>query len=272
MTDLLRDWTALARRQDDEINLAEAAAWVARIEYPNLDVAGVLARLDALASGVKADPSYSPYTNIHALNERLFEQEKFRGNEAEYDDPRNSYLNDVLERRLGIPITLSLIYAEVARRRGLSVVGVGFPGHFIVKYLSPANEILIDPYNGGAILTLQDCIRRLKSDFGEGAQFKPEFLSSSTSKQILARMLNNLKGSYFRRRDYARVLAIIELSLVINSESTADIRDRGMVYFAMKRYHEAMTDFKTYLRSSENDDPHVREVREAMHRIQAMMN
>ncbi len=272
MADLLQNWTSLSRRPDDEINLAEAAVWIARTEYPHLDVAGVLARLDALASGVRADPSYSPYTNIQALNERLFEQEKFRGNEAEYDDPRNSYLNDVLERKVGIPITLSLIYAEVARRRGLPVVGVGFPGHFIVKYLSSTNEILIDPYNGGAILTLEDCMRRLKTDFGEGVQFKPEFLAGSTAKQILARMLNNLKGSYFRRRNYTRVLVLIEMSLAINSESSADIRDRGMVYFAMKRYREAMTDFRTYLALSEKDDPHAREVREAMHRIRAMMN
>ena len=125
--------------------------------------------------GRECDPAQSPHANIASLNRLLFEEEKFAGNE-ENDDPRNSYLNDVLDRKMGIPITLSLVYQEVARRCGLPVVGVGFPGHFLAKYLAPSGEILLDPYQRGAILSLQDCEEKLKAQFGEEAEFRPSFL------------------------------------------------------------------------------------------------
>ena len=140
----------------------------------------------------KCDPRQSPHDNIANLNRLLFEEEKFTGNEEDYDDPRNSYLNDVLDRKAGIPITLALVYQEVARRCGLPVVGVGFPGHFLAKYLAASEEILLDPYHGGAILTLQDCEEKLKAQFGEETEFRPSFLAVSPPKQTLTRMLNNL--------------------------------------------------------------------------------
>lgn len=257
---------------DDEIDLAEAALVIARSEYPELDTAAQLQRLDQIASEVQADPLYPPLANIQALNDVLFEKEKFSGNEDEYDDPRNSYLNQVLERKKGIPITLSLVYAEVARRQGLPLVGVGFPGHFLVKYLARPGEILIDPYYRGRILSREDCEERLKAHFGEEAEFKPEYLAASTPKQILARVLNNLKGSYFRRRNYAKVLTMIEFALAIEPGLPQHIRDRGMVYLAMSRYREAMADFNSYLKLSPPNDPQAREVREAVHRILALIN
>lgn len=270
--DPVRQFARLMEREDEQINLAEAALLIACTEYPRLDTAAELACLDKIASQVRSDLSYSPLSNIQALNEQLFEKEKFSGNEEEYDDPRNSYLNDVLARKKGIPITLSVVYLEVARRRRLPTAGVGFPGHFLVKYLAGPAEIIIDPYHRGAILTHEDCAERLKSHFGQDSEFKPEYLAASTHKQILARMLNNLKGSYFRRKNFPKVLTMVELALSIDPGSAQDIRDRGMVYFLMKRYREAMADFKVYLSLFPQGDPQVQEVIGALHRIRAMMN
>lgn len=270
--DPVRRFARLMEREDEMIDLAEAALLIARTEYPQLDAAAQLEHLNRLAAQVRVDPAYSASSNIQALNHLLFERENFSGNEEEYDDPRNSYLNDVLERKKGIPITLSLVYVEVARRRGLPVVGVGFPGHFLVKYLTESGDIFIDPYNRGTILSRQHCVERLRTYFGQGAELKPEYLAASTHKQILARMLNNLKGLYSRRQNFLKVLTMIELALSIDPASPQDIRDRGMVYFVMKRYREAMADFKTYLSLSPGDDPQIHEVLKVLHRIRALMN
>ena len=166
-------------RPTEEIRLDEAALLLARTEYPALDLAAQLARLDALAARAQCDPGLAPHANIANLNRLLFEEENFAGNEEEYDDPRNSYLNDVLDRKMGIPITLSLVYQEVARRCGLPVVGVGFPGHFLAKYLAASGEILLDPYHRGAIVSLQECEEKLKAQFGEEAEFRPSYLAAT---------------------------------------------------------------------------------------------
>lgn len=270
--DPVREFARLVQRGDDAIDLAEAALLIARSEYPELDASGYLKRLDRMASQVDAGPADQPLMNIQALNEFLFEKEKFSGNEEAYDDPRNSFLNDVLDRKKGIPITLSTVYTEVARRRALPIVGVGFPGHFLVKYLNRPDEIIIDPYHRGKILIPKDCVELLKTHLGEEAELKPEYLAASTHKEILARMLNNLKASYFRRQNYLKVLTMIELALAIDPRSHLDLRDRGMVYLAMKRYGEAMADFKAYLDLSPPNDPRSREVQQALHRIRGLMN
>lgn len=268
----VRLFARLMEREDQEINLAEAALLIARTEYPDLDLAEQLERLDRLASEVNAGPGHPPGENVRAMNEVLFEIENFSGNDDEYDDPRNSYLNLVLERKKGIPITLSVVYMEVARRRALPVVGVGFPGHFLVKYLTEPEALIIDPYYRGALLSRKDCAERLKTHFGEESELKPEYLAASTNKQILARMLNNLKGSYFRRGQYWKVLTMIELAFAIDPGSRQDLRDRGMVYLAMQRYREALADFKTYLELSPAQDPQAQEVRQMVHRIRGLIN
>jgi regulator of sirC expression with transglutaminase-like and TPR domain len=260
------------QREDEEIELAEAALLMAQTEYPDLDISIQLERLEGLAARFQPPEDRQPSSNISALNELLFDKEKFTGNDEEYDDPRNSYLNDVLDRRKGIPITLSLVYTEVARRHNLPLQGVGFPGHFLVKYSTGTSEIIIDPYHQGTILSTEDCEERLKQHFGAEARLKPEFFAVSTRKQTLTRMLNNLKGSYFRRHNFPKVLTMIELSLAIDPGSSQDVRDRGMVYFAMKRYGPAMVDLQAYLKISRREDPHVPEVLEAIHRIRALMN
>jgi len=270
--DVVGEFARYLARPEEEIRLDEAALLLARTEYPALDVSAQLARLDALAARAECNPRQSPHANIASLNRLLFEEENFAGNEEEYDDPRNSYLNDVLDRKMGIPITLSLVYQEVARRCGLPVVGVGFPGHFLAKYLAASGEILLDPYHRGAILSLQDCKEKLKAQFGEEAEFRPSFLVVVSTKQTLTRMLNNLKGSFFRRKDFAKVLMMIEMALAIEPTSRQEIHDRGMIYFLLRRYGKAMADLRAYLNLSPSDDPQIRDVRTMMHRIRAMHN
>jgi regulator of sirC expression with transglutaminase-like and TPR domain len=270
--DPIQDFVRLMQRAEEEFNLDEAALLIARIEYPDLNVPEQLARLDALAWRLDCHPTRPALDNIESMNELLFQQEQFRGNDEEYDDPRNSYLNDVLDRKLGIPISLSLVYIEVARRRDLPVMGVSFPGHFLVKYRIDPDDILIDPYHRGRILMRQDCGELLKAQFGEEAQLEREYFVAATKKQILARMLNNLKGSYVRRNDLLRVLAVIRLALAVEPESSQQIHDRGMIYFLMRRYEKAQADFNTYLRLTPHDHPQAVEVAQLLHRIRGMMN
>jgi len=249
-----------------------AALLLARTEYPALNLSAELARLDALAARTGCDSGQSPQANIANLNRLLFEVENFAGNENDYDDPRNSYLNDVLDRKVGIPISLSLVYQEVARRCGLPVVGVGFPGHFLTKYLAASGEILLDPYHHGAIVSLQDCEEKLKVQFGAEAELRPSYLEVTSTKQTLSRMLNNLKGSYFRRKDFSKVLNMIEMALAIDPASRQEIHDRAMVYFLVRRYDKALADLRTYISISPADDAQLRDARTMMHRIRAMHN
>lgn len=268
--DPLREFAQYVALPVEEIRLDRAALLLARTEYPALDVSAQLARLDALAARAQCGPTLSPQANIASINQLLFEEENFSGNQE--DDPRNSYLNDVLDRKMGIPITLSLVYQEVARRCGLPVVGVGFPGHFLAKYVVASGEILLDPYERGAILSLQDCEEKLKAQFGQEAEFRPSFLVVSSTKQTLTRMLNNLKGTYFRRKDFARVLAIIEMALAVDPNSRQEIHDRGMIYFLVRQYGKALVDLQEFISSSPPDEPQIRDVRTMIHRIRAMHN
>ncbi len=270
--DPIRQFQGLTEGKDEQINLAEAALAIAATEYGQLDPASWLQSLDRLAARVEAGPELSALANIAALNKVLFEEENFTGNDEEYDDPRNSYLNDVLERKKGIPITLSLIYTEVARRKGLPLVGVGFPGHFLVKQPGPPAEIVIDPYHGGTVLAPADCKALLRARFGPEADLKPEYLAAATNRQVLARMLNNLKGSYFRRNNFPKVLTMIELALAAGEDVLSNLRDRGMVYFAMRRYTDAAKELNAYLALAGRDDPEVKEVLQVLGRITAMMN
>lgn len=271
-TNAVAEFAEYVARPEEDVRLDRAALLLARTEYAPLDPAVYLSRLDALAARAQCSPRQSAHANIAALNRLMFEEEKFAGNEKEYDDPRNSYLNVVMDRRLGIPITLTLVYQEVARRCSVPVVGVGFPGHFLAKYLTDSGEILIDPYNAGATVSLEECKKRLKTQFGEEAELQPEYLLESSPKKILGRMLNNLKGCYFHRKDFAKVLMMIEMALAVDPGSRAEIHDRAMIYFLTRRYREAMADLRGWLALAPADDPQIRSVRTMIHRIQAMHN
>ena len=160
----------------------------------------------------------------------------------------------------------------MARRKGLPLVGVGFPGHFLVKHPGPPAEIVIDPFHQGTILSQADCSALLRENFGQAAELKSEYFTAATRKQILIRMLNNLKGSFYRRNNFPKVLTMIELALATGEDVLSNVRDRGMVYFAMRRYSDAGAELKTYLRLAGKDDPEVQEVLVMLGRIKGMMN
>ncbi len=195
---------------DAGIDLGLAAFLIAATRYPGLDVAAQLNLLDSLASGGRSlfteedDPLYCSNT----LSQYLFDEVGFKGNRDQYYDPRNSYLNDVLERRLGIPISLSLLYIEVGRRLGVPLVGVGMPGHFLVRHRD-VRELFIDPFFGGILLSVEECAERLAEVTGGGIPWRREHLATVTKRGFLVRMLRNLQGIYTERQD-AGALAEVE--------------------------------------------------------------
>lgn len=236
-------------RPDAEVDLGQASLLIAREEYPELDVPGYLARLDDMGLALRARLADEPRPEraVMALNRYLFQEEGFRGNVEEYYDPRNSYLNDVLDRRIGIPITLSTVYMEVARRAGVSVAGVGLPGHFIVRVLSGEHGLLVDPFHGGVLLTEADCQERLDRIFAGRVKIEPGMLAPCGRKEILGRMLRNLKAIFVRREDYPRALRAADLLLCIQPDSAEDLRDRGVLYAALDCYGLALRDLEDYL-------------------------
>jgi regulator of sirC expression with transglutaminase-like and TPR domain len=235
---------------EERLDLARAALAIASSNYPNLDIADYLSRIDRLAMEVaeRVGDETNVYRSIAGLNDTLFRRHGYRGDRAEYFDPRNSFLNEVMERKKGIPITLSVLYMEVAQRIGFPLHGVGFPGHFLVKYMDDAQEIVIDPFNGGEIqgtATLENLLRRL---YGGRATMHPDLLEPVTKKQTLRRMLNNLKLIYLGANDFVRGISIIDRLLILEPDSAEDLRDRGAIFLKLECFQQALDDFETYLR------------------------
>jgi regulator of sirC expression with transglutaminase-like and TPR domain len=241
------------RVEDERIDLANAALTIARTEYPALKVESYLARIDGLAARVRDRISEwgEPAQTIPALSAVLFEEERFRGNREDYYDVRNSFLNDVLDRRLGIPITLSLLYMEVGRRVGFPLFGVGMPGHFIVKHYDvEGRQVLIDPYNGGRVVTPSDCQRRLDEIYSGQISLQPEFLLPVSRRQMLTRMLNNLKNTYLAVRNFRRALPIVDMILAIYPRSPEDVKQRAMLRHSLGNVRGAVDDLEDYLKMS----------------------
>ena len=233
---------------DDAVDLAEAALLIACEEYPALDLPHYLARLDGMAQSVRQriSPAARADRAVAALRRYLFEEEGFRGNEQDYYDPRNSFLNEVIDRRTGIPITLSVVYIEVARRAGLRAVGVGLPGHFLVRVSGGGADLLVDPYHGGIALSEGDCQERLNRIYGGRLKVDAAMLAPCGPKALLARMLRNLKAIYLKSGDHERALAIVDLLLRVNPHSGEDLRDRGLVYAALDCYTLAARDLEAW--------------------------
>ena len=234
-----------------DINLSRASLLIAQTEYPDLDLSRYLQLIEDLGDRVRTDTlDDSVMAPIHTLNHILFDEEGFRGNEEEYYDPRNSYLNDVIDRKVGIPITLSVLYMEVARHAGLNVKGVSFPGHFIVKHQTPEGPLYVDPFYGGMALEKEHLAQRLRLAGGGIMPFRDHHLAACTDAQIVSRILNNLKGIYASRRNYDRVLAIIQMLIDVSPWDLDEIRDRGKVHLQLKQYQPALADLETYLQFS----------------------
>jgi regulator of sirC expression with transglutaminase-like and TPR domain len=249
----------------DPVPLDEAALAIALEEYPRLDPAPYLERLDRLAARVrrKVPPGGRSATELHALRKVLFEEEGLRGNEADYADPRNSFLNEVLDRRVGIPISLCAVYIEVARRIGLRLEGVGFPGHFLVKFTSPLSgtEVFIDAFHGGEMLSVDECEARYRARTG-GRDLDPRHLAGVGTRQILARMLQNLKRTYLERKDDVRAYWVLDRILLVQPGQLEALRDRGFVSARLGVAAAAQRDLEAYLARAPSpaDEAEVRRV------------
>lgn len=247
-------WRRITRMRDEDVSLAEGALWIAAGEYPGLAVDDYLARLDEMAtklrSRLRADVATAE--KLLALNHFLFSELGFSGNSDDYYDPRNSFLNEVLERRLGIPITLGVVYIEIGRRIGLGLHGVSFPGHFLVKCALRDGVVVLDPYSGGVSLGMDELQQRLRAA-GSAADVDEailsHLLSAASNKEVLARMLRNLKGVYGQQDDWLRALSASERLIALTPDDAGEeYRDRGDIYLKLECFRAALGDFGTYLK------------------------
>lgn len=264
-------------REDASIDLATAALTIARMEYPLLDVPYYVSRLDALAQRVCKRMRSNPTAreSIAVLNRVLCDEEGLRGNRDDYYDPRNSFLNDVLDRKLGIPITLSVIYMDVARRVGFPMAGTGMPGHFLLKHYDVmSGEIVIDPFNRGRIVDSAECQQRLNEIYSGQLELRSEFLQAVSHRDILTRMLNNLRQIYFTRRNLTRGLAVLDFLLAIPPRDVDLLRERGLVRLNQEQYLGAAQDLGAYLqaRPDAEDSEDVRETLGMLRELLARLN
>jgi regulator of sirC expression with transglutaminase-like and TPR domain len=235
--------------------LAPAALAIAGVEYPALDAGPYLQRLErmgeAAAGRLQRHEGGPASIRIATLNAYLYEELGFSGNREHYDDPRNSFLNEVLDRRLGIPISMAVVYLEVGRRAGLRLEGVNFPGHFLVRApAGPADmeDLIVDPFHSGALLSEVDCRHLLRQHLGEEAAFDHGLLSTATRQHIVVRMLVNLKRLYVRMRSFPQARATADLLLAVDPSALSELRDRGLLAYHMEDFAAALKDLETYLR------------------------
>ncbi len=261
-----REFAMLAAREP--IPLARGALLIAKDEYPELDLERYLDELAALAR--EAEPAMraaqSTVEKIQSLSDFLFTRKGFEGNRDQYGDPRNSFLNEVLERRLGIPISLSVLYIEVGRRLGLNLYGVSFPTHFLVKAVDDRGELIIDPFNEGTILDLDEIRARLQQIYRQPVEVHPDMLKPVGGRQILARMLRNLKNIYAQGTDWQRVLSALDRILMLDPRSLEELLERAVLYERMECFGAALDDFQSFLTQAP-EHPAAENVREAVIRL-----
>lgn len=243
--------TALDQLADDPqapFDLAELALLLARDEYPNLDVEGELAELAGLAHELKPRLRGGLQARVEALGRYLFHDLGFEGNTRDYYDPRNSYLNDVLARRTGLPITLSVVAIAIGSRAGLSLAGVGLPGHFIAKATDRGQEVYFDPFHGGRVLSVAECETLVEEVAGISFQATPDALGGVALGHIALRMLTNLKGSYLRMRDFPRAARVIGRIRQLTPDDVMQRRDLGAVLLQAGQPGPAIDHLEAYLR------------------------
>ena len=273
-TPLDRFRTALGCAKE-QVSLAECALLIAESEYPGLDRAGYRERLNELGREADSYCAKAGATELDRLAElsRLFHARwGFRGNLENYYDPRNSFLNDVLDRRTGIPITLAVVYMEVGRRAGLHLTGVGMPGHFLLG-CSSRSDIYVDAFSGGALLTRAECAARLR-ELQPDLTFRPEFLDPVGPREILARMLRNLLGIYLNGHSWAKALKTILWIQEVDVDSALLWRERGALHLRLKQPVQAAAAWEEYLRRSPeaNDAEEVREAIRGLAQLRHRLN
>ena len=239
------EWVSFSK--NSKHNLIEKSLKLAQIlEYPDLNISKYIEKINENGNSLKLKIKYvknSTYL-ISMLNEHVFEKYGFQGDDEDYYDPRNNFLNAVIDKKTGIPITLSIIYSEVAKYIGLDLKIVGFPGHVVVKY---EEEMIIDPFYSGRLLTINDLEEILYRNFGDGVEFIPEYLNTATTDQILTRLLRNLKNAYTQSYAYDKAMRCTDMILGIRPESPEEIRDKGILEERLLHYNEALPLLNKYL-------------------------
>ncbi len=265
----------LAGRRDD-VELDRAALELATIEYPSLDIQPFLELLDSHAAELagRLHPGIVGADFLLATNHYLFEELGFAGNTKDYYDPRNSCLNDVLTERVGIPITLSVVYIEIARRLGRPMRGVGLPSHFIVRYDDGAFSTFLDPFHGGRLLTTADCFALVREVSGTEMEFDARLLDPVGTRQILYRMINNLVNAYQARGAHAKSIQLLDLLVQANPDNAGLYRQRGIIHLQSERMSAARADLHSYLDLVPDaaDRPQIEEQLRAIQRWLASVN
>ena len=242
-------FSLMAALPDDRIDLAIGALLIAKAAYPDLNKSIYLERLDRMAAGLRSriTAELDAVDIVTRINHLLFDKEKLRGNRENYYDPDNSFLNRVLDRKIGIPITLSLIYIEVGRRLGLEVRGIGLPGHFITALYHKSGNIFMDPFNRGEILTDDDCKAIIRNHLGAMGASQPNWLAPVTKKELLVRMLRNLKLIYAKADNDVMLFRMIHWILTLEPEASVELHERAMIYEAIGDPVRAIKDWQMYL-------------------------
>jgi len=259
---------------------ARAALVAARVAYPKLDPTAWLAELDVygdaarqhLELGVGGNPPTR--TRLRVVSEFFFGQLGFVGNRERYEDPRNSFLNDVIARRTGIPITLAIVFMEVAARAGVTLDGVNFPGHFLMRCPEPdrpePTALIVDPFNGGAVLSDADCLRLLKTHAGAEAMLEPGMLQPAGKHAILLRVLLNLKRAFVRMRSFDYARDVSELLVALDPSALTELRDRGLLASHLRDYSSALRDLEAWLAATAAQGDEVAEVKEVWDHVKAL--
>ena len=249
-----QEWRRIAGMRDEDVSLAEGALWIAASEYPGLAIDDYLACLHDMAAKLRGRlrADIATAEKLMALNHYLFDELGFSGNSDDFYDPRNSFLNEVIERRVGIPITLGVIYIEIGRRIGLGLHGVSFPGHFLVKCALRDGVVVLDPYSRGVSLDADELQQRLRAAGSPGdvdGAILAHLLGAASNKEVLGRMLRNLKGIYVERADWLRALSASERVIaLLPDDAGEEYRDRASIYLKLECIRAALGDFNTYLR------------------------
>lgn len=245
---------------DEQIDLAKAALYIAQEEYPQLDPEEYLNALDTIAAEIQQQlpREQYPLRIIQTVNHYLYDDLGFTGNTSSYYDPRNSFLNDVIDRRTGIPITLSLVYLEVTKRIDFPMLGIGMPGHFLIRPNVQQMEIFVDPFNRGEVLFFEDCQEKLSQIYGQPVTLQSSFLDAVNQRQFLARILTNLKFAYLQKEKLEKALAAVERILLLFPDIPVELRDRGLLHYQLGSWSAAINDLEAYLEKLPNaSDAHV---------------
>lgn len=237
------------QQPEEQIDLAKAALYIAQEEYPEIEPEEYLNALDTMASEIleRLPQERYPLRVIQTINHYLYEDLGFRGNQNNYYDAKNSYFNEVINRRTGIPITLSLVYLELCKRIDFPMVGIGMPGHFLIRPEFEDAKIYVDAFNQGEILFPEDCSTRLTQIYQQPIEMQPEFLAAVNPRQFLGRMLMNLKVIYLNEGKIEQALGVIERILLLFPDSVNEKRDRGILYYHQQQWREAQQDLENYL-------------------------